>query len=233
MHTNDTPTHSAPKIDRIIALPFRVSLDITIKNLKVRFFRSLITVAGLVLALAFLSFTLIGADIATGYLRYGGSEALDVLSRAGFTVEDAAGNPLGSIGTGSKERWIVILSLLVCTVGIVNSQLMSVTERFREIGVMKCLGALDSIILRLFLLEAIIMGMAGALAGIVLGFIIAILQSLILFGTGALWTLPIMDIGLSIIYSIIAGCGLSVIGVLYPALLAARMRPVQALKAQH
>jgi len=51
-----------------------------------------------------------------------------------------------------------ILSLLVCAVGIVNAQLMAVTERFREIGTMKCLGALDRFVLRLFILEA---GMQG------------------------------------------------------------------------
>ena len=51
--------------------------------------------------------------------------------------------------TTPKERWILFLSLLVCVVGIVNTQLMAVADRFREIGTMKCLGALDRFILRL------------------------------------------------------------------------------------
>ncbi len=49
--------------------------------------------------------------------------------------------------------WLVVMSLLVCTVGITNSMLMAVTERFKEIGTMKCLGALDSFVVLLFLLE--------------------------------------------------------------------------------
>jgi putative ABC transport system permease protein len=54
------------------------------------------------------------------------------------------------VASTAKQRWIIILSLLVCVVGIVNAQLMAVTERFREIGTMKCLGALDRFVLRLF-----------------------------------------------------------------------------------
>ena len=46
------------------------------------------------------------------------------------------------------------MSLLVCTVGITNSMLMAVTERFKEIGTMKCLGALDSFVVVLFMLES-------------------------------------------------------------------------------
>ena len=48
--------------------------------------------------------------------------------------------------------------------------LMSVTERFREIGTMKCLGALDTFIVKLFLLESTFQGLAGTSAGIVIGF---------------------------------------------------------------
>ena len=63
------------------------------------------------------------------------------------------------------------MALLVCTVGITNSMLMSVSERFREIGTMKCLGALNSLIVRLFLIEALFMGFVASFAGWVLGFL--------------------------------------------------------------
>ena len=49
--------------------------------------------------------------------------------------------------------------------------LMSVSERFREIGTMKCLGALNSLIVRLFLIEAIFMGFVASFGGWVLGFL--------------------------------------------------------------
>ena len=57
------------------------------------------------------------------------------------------------------------MSLLVCFVGITNSMLMSVTERYKEIGTLKCLGALDNFIVKLFLIESGLLGFFGSLGG--------------------------------------------------------------------
>jgi len=184
------------KISRQVVLPFRKSLEISIKSIRVRFFRSMITVIGLILAVAFLGFVLAGAEVASGLLHSGDPELRTVLIKSGYDLpaeppQDGDGRVLPeSVGTGAKERWIVILSLLVCTVGIVNAQLMAVTERFREIGTMKCLGALDSFVLRLFLLEAGMQGLAGAIIGAVLGAVAALLAGLFRFGAAALVWLP-------------------------------------------
>src|SRR5205814_4720501 len=70
----------------------------------------------------------------------------------------------------ARQIWLVVMSLIVCTVGITNSMLMSVTERFKEIGTMKCLGALDSFIVKLFLIEACLLGMTASLIGYLIGF---------------------------------------------------------------
>ena len=101
-----------------------------------------------------------------------------MLEKAGFDLAETA----TSVGASAKDRWIVVLSLLVCTVGIVNAQLMSVTERFREIGIMKCLGALDRIVLRLFLLEALLLGILGSGAGALLGLAISYAASMLRYG---------------------------------------------------
>ena len=66
-------------------------------------------------------------------------------------------------GISTKDIWLIIMSLIVCVVGIANSMLMAVTERFQEIGTMKCLGALDRFVVRLFLLESGFQGLSGAL----------------------------------------------------------------------
>jgi ABC-type antimicrobial peptide transport system permease subunit len=134
--------------------------------------------------------------------------------------------------TSPKQRWIIILSLLVCVVGIVNAQLMAVTERFREIGTMKCLGALDRFILRLFLLEAGFQGLAGATLGALLGGGIALLSGILRFGLTALSHFPWGDALLSVLTASGVGCLLSLIGVLYPAFVAARMQPVEAMRVE-
>jgi len=216
-------------IDRLITLPFSKSLEISYKSLRVRFFRSMITVSSLVLAVSFLAFVLVNLDVAAGLLREGGRDAAKALAMAGYDV-DLTG---GAVAMSAKERWIVILSLLVCTVGIINAQLMSVTERFSEIGVMKCLGALDSMILKLFLLEAAMQGLAGAAIGAVLGCLISMLSGAVRFGFGALGSLSVVDVLSSVGTATLAGCALSMVGVLYPALLAARMDPINAIRAEH
>ncbi len=216
-------------IARQISLPWSKSFEISVKNLKVRFFRSLITVLSLVLAVAFLNFILTTQDLAQGLLNAGGAAAMETLQAAGFDVDEAAMR----VGAGAKERWIVILSMLVCTVGIVNAQLMSVTERFREIGIMKCLGALDSIVLRLFLIEAALQGLAGSLAGAVTGLFFAGVNGLFRFGGAAFAGVSAGDLLLSLLMATGAGLLLSLIGVFYPAVVAARMRPVVAMRSEY
>ncbi len=217
------------RIDRLITLPFSKSLEISFKSLKVRFFRSMITISSLVLAVSFLSFVLVNLDIAAGLLKNGGKDAAQALSMAGYDVNLAE----GVVAMSAKERWIVILSLLVCTVGIINAQLMSVTERFSEIGVMKCLGALDSMILKLFLLEAGMQGIAGAAIGAVVGCFFSLISGMFRFGFSAVTDLSLLSLLGSVGMATIAGCALSLIGVLYPALLAARMEPINAIRAEH
>ncbi|GAB7080594.1 ABC transporter permease [Megalodesulfovibrio paquesii] len=215
-------------VHRLIVLPWKASVEIAWRNLKVRFLRNVITVVSLVLAVAFLSFTMVNVDLARGYLSAGGEQAMAQLQRAGYDVDTAT----GTVGSSAKERWIAVLSLLVCAVGIVNAQLMAVTERFREIGIMKCLGALDSMVLRLFLLEATMQGLAGATVGCLAGAFFAILLNLLRFGFSALLGLAPVALFGSLGLALLAGVGLCFIGVSYPAYVAARMQPVVAMKAE-
>jgi len=229
--------HPAPgrrkAISRQVVLPFRKSLEISLRSIRVRFFRSLITVASLVLAVAFLSCILTGVDVAAGLWRSGDPTLRADLVAAGYDAPSAASSGQAATpGASPKERWIIVLSLLVCTVGIVNAQLMAVTERFREIGTMKCLGALDRFVLRLFLLEAGMQGLAGSLVGAVLGVVIGLVTGLFRFGTAAVSRVALADLGWTVLVSVLVGAGLSLLGVVYPAVVAARMRPVEAMRAQ-
>lgn len=216
------------RIAKQVVLPFRKSLEISLKSLRVRFFRSLITVLTLVLAVAFLCYVLVSSDVASGMLRSGDPGLREMLGKAGYDLRPG----MTEAGSSPTERWIVLLSLLVCTVGIVNAQLMAVTERFREIGTMKCLGALDSFVLRLFLLEAGIQGGIGAAAGALMGALAALLAGLARFGTASLSRVSGADLAASLGMAAATGLLLSLAGVVYPAIVAARMQPVEAMRVQ-
>lgn len=217
-----------PPANRLVVLPFRKSVEIAVKSIRVRFFRSLITTMSLVLAVSFLSFVSVTTDVANGLLAQEDPSLRRTLIRSGYDI--APGET--SVGSSPKQRWIIILSLLVCVVGIVNAQLMAVTERFREIGTMKCLGALDRFILKLFLLEAGMQGLAGAGAGALLGALFSLINSFIRFGNLALTSLRWADVGQSVLFAVSVGFILSLIGVMYPAIVAARMQPVEAMRTE-
>jgi len=215
-------------VQRQVKLPFLKSVEISLKSIKVRFFRSLITTMSLVLAVSFLSFVGVGNDIANGMLAKQDPELRQVLIRSGYDL----GPKDTTVGSNPKQRWLVILSLLVCVVGIVNAQLMAVTERFREIGTMKCLGALDRFILRLFILEAGLQGLAGAGMGALVGAVFSLLSGWLRFGSAALSTVSWANLAGTIGIATGVGCLLSLLGVFYPALVAARMQPVEAMRVE-
>lgn len=204
-----------------IVLPIRKSFEISIKSLKSRFLRNMVTVTSLILAVSFLAYVLTSGDISDGIFNSTNQDLIKILNQAGY---EAGGSP--------KERWIVILSLLVCTVGIINAQLMAVSERFREIGTMKCLGALDSFVLRLFLIEAAMQGVTGSIFGAIAGTLISIFTGMLRFGFTGIKYLSMYDIMLSVLISIGVGFGLSLAGVIYPAFIAAKMRPIEALRVE-
>jgi len=220
--------NASGRVQRQVVLPFLKSVEISLKSIKVRFFRSLITTMSLVLAVSFLSFINVSNDVANGMLATRNPDLRATLIRSGYDLgpEDT------SVGSNAKQRWIVILSLLVCVVGIVNAQLMAVTERFREIGTMKCLGALDRFVLRLFILEAGMQGLAGASVGALAGAIFSLMNAWLRFGTEAVASVSLTNLLISIGIATSVGCLLSLLGVFYPALVAARMQPVEAMRVE-
>jgi putative ABC transport system permease protein len=131
-----------------------------------------------------------------------------------------------------QTRWLLGMALLVAFVGILNAMLMSVTERFREIGTMKCLGALDGFIIRLFLIESLFQGLAGTILGVVIGLILSLVNAAISFGHHAWQHAPIGELAQSVILCCGVGIGLTIAGALYPAWQAARMQPIAAMRVE-
>lgn len=131
-----------------------------------------------------------------------------------------------------QTRWLIGLALLVAFVGILNAMLMSVTERFREIGTMKCLGALDSFIVKLFVIESFFQGLTGTLAGILLGMLLSVISAATTYGGFAWKMFPLGQILLSAAICLVVGVLLTVAGAVYPAWQAARMHPIEAMRVE-
>jgi putative ABC transport system permease protein len=126
------------------------------------------------------------------------------------------------------------LALAVATLGIVNTLVMAILERRREIGVLKALGAADSDVQQLFFFEAGVMGFLGGVLGVLLGWL---LGRALTFGTNVYlerqnlnpielssvpWWLVLAALVFSVLVSLAAG--------LYPASRAAKLNPVEALR---
>ena len=222
---------------REIVLPFSKAIEISLRSLKIRFGRSLITTSGIVLAIAFLMSVWSSNDLVESLRDANKSELNLLLQKNG--IETVTAEMAGTSGEAqarmeeerSKQTWLISLSLLVCVVGIANAMLMSVTERFREIGTMKCLGALDSFIIKLFLLESTFQGAAGTVVGILIGLLLTILLALFDYGEFVFEFFPMIDVVRSAGAAIVSGTLLSLIGAMLPAYKAAKMEPVEAMRS--
>jgi len=125
--------------------------------------------------------------------------------------------------------WILVVSLTVSVVGIANAMLISVQERVREIGTMRCLGATGGTILGLFLMEAAIQGAAGGAAGCALGSTAALLSVGSTVGFDILLRVPAATTIAILAGSLALAVALSTAATLYPAYRASRLDPVEAL----
>ncbi len=147
-------------------------------------------------------------------------------------LTSAAGAGDGPFGLSTQMLWLMAVSLLVCVVGIANAMLMSVSERFREIATMKCLGATDGFIMLNFLMESGVQGLVGGILGTVAGFCFGSIRALSVAGAVALqappWGTLLAGGGLAI------GLGmlLSVMAATYPAWAAARLAPMEAMRVE-
>ncbi len=163
------------------------------------------------------------------------NELADTRARA-FLLKQAeratTGTGGGLMGIGQRMTWLAFVSMLVCAVGIANAMLMSVTERFREIATLKCLGALDGFIMTVFLIEASILGLVGGIVGTLIGLVIALLRMLGIFKSLLMQSIPLNALFWASLLSIAIGIILAAISAVYPSLRAARLAPMEAMRIE-
>jgi putative ABC transport system permease protein len=130
---------------------------------------------------------------------------------------------------------IAAISLLVAGIGIMNIMIVSLIERTREIGILKALGMKSRTVLTIFLGESVIIGLIGAVIGIISGWFLSVVTSSVLsaggfFGSQASFTITPLLTPTVIVGALGFGVGVSVIFALYPAWRASKLKPVEALR---
>ena len=117
------------------------------------------------------------------------------------------------------------ISLVVGGIGIMNIMMVTVTERTREIGIRKAIGASRGVILTQFLMEAVVLCMIGCSLGIFLSWAILQVVSTVTVSAGITFSLNMGVVGLAVAFCFLIG----VVFGLYPANKAAKMKPIDAL----
>jgi putative ABC transport system permease protein len=124
---------------------------------------------------------------------------------------------------------IAAISLLVGGIGVANIMLVSVTERTREIGLRKAVGASRAAIVRQFLIESSVLASAGGLVGVGFGLLVCQLATILIPRATMSFPAPVVSPG-SVLLSFGISVGIGILAGLYPANRAARMRIVDALR---
>lgn len=191
-----------PEAPRNTDPPLRVAWGQALASIRVRFFRHAVTAVGIMLGTAFFA---------------------SMLTLRAAEAEIQRGDP----NAAARGLWLAATSLVMCLVGVTNSMLMSVTERYREIGTIKCLGASDGFIVKVFVFEAMLLGMIGSVSGAGLG-------SLIMGGAVSLGglTATSSDMMNSAGVSSLVGILLTLVAAIAPAIQAARMPAAAALRVE-
>jgi putative ABC transport system permease protein len=206
-------------------ISWAIAFQVSVAGLRRRFGRSMITMAGVVLAIAFLAYMLSSESIIKALIALEDDQLNIRLQQMGVNIFRG--------GTTDPMTYLLLgLTLLTCTVGITNSMLMAVTERVREIGTLKCLGARDDFILKTYFIESSLHGICGAVIGMVLGLLVALAVSWRNYGPQALFALSLLALIKSLVVSLLIGGLMTITASIFPAYAAARKQPVEALRVE-
>lgn len=183
---------------------FRLSYSYMLR----RFDRSALNIASISLGLSFYTSLLLTDTFYRTYTTLGGA----------------------SLSVETTYYWLVAIALAVSVVDITNAMLISVQERVKEIGTMKCLGALDQHITLIFLIEELLQGIIGGVIGYALGITAALLTTGFTTGFDIILRVPVAQNITLFASSLALAVALSTAATIYPAYRASRLDPVEALR---
>ena len=194
--------------------------------------RAAITAAGIFLGIAFLMSVFVSNQAQIALEREREQELQEAIDQG--IAETAILQTAAQAKTAGKARviWLVVMSLLVSGVGITNSMLMSVTERFREIGTMKCLGALDQFIVRLYLIESSLLGFVGSTLGALLGGAVMLLVWCLKEDFSLTSKISWAGVGENFLIALAVGTVVTLLAAIPPSVRAAKMPPAAALRTE-
>jgi putative ABC transport system permease protein len=156
-----------------------------------------------------------------------GIRKLNTSEESNFVVDrsdSVAESAMNSLGFLTVSVTIIgLITLIGAAIGLMNIMLVSVSERTKEVGLIKAIGGKSKTVRQQFLMEAVIISILGALIGIVLGILVGNLFSMIL-DTGFVipWNWVMYGIAICTVVGLLAG--------LYPALKAGKLNPIEALR---
>jgi len=228
-HDNQRIFDDSPASSRKVVLPWRRTLKMCAANVRHRLGRSTLTFICIAVVVAFFASSMSYQFIVNKAMKSDDLHIQAVLEKAGVFTHDVQ----SQTKQNDQRIWLMTLSAILCLVGITNTILMSVTERFREIGTLKCLGALNGFVVRLFLIESAFVGIIASLLGGLLGCMLAVLQ------VGAAFEFSLLG-GATFLQSFAAslpkavglGTLLTLLASLYPTYIASRMKPVDAMRVE-
>ncbi len=220
--SEDTSAHK-------LMLPWSRAVEICWRNVLNRRGRFLLIFISIAVVVAFFVSTLAYQAVLAELRRSDEVPIRAALEQANLLTHDDAGD------RNQRDRtiWLLTLSGMLCFVGVCNTMYMSVSERFREIGTLKCLGALDGFIIRLFLIESVFVGVVGSALGALAGVLLMLLQLVMLLEIEYISGIMLLrTLSVSVPAAIAGGTLLTVMAAIYPTRAAAKMKPVDAMRVE-
>ena len=227
-----------------ISFPATRAFAFSLKSIRIRLGRMLIVLVGVASAIAFMtmlfSMATFTGEVPEAQAPHGSAPADGQEGDAGASrfenparvMEVMSAETIDSAQVARTFRpWWLVIAVGISIAGITNAVLMSVTERIKEIGTLKCLGAMAYHIVEIFLFESVLIGLIGGALGALVGIGLAMLNLLLSGAEEAGLHLPsaaelLGTFGAGVLFSVLIALTASVV----PVVIAARIQPADAMR---